>query len=144
MFQNKKPTLVEEEKNKGNIEVLTFLGMGTEFKGKVIFQGTLRIDGILEGEIEGSDTLILGESGSINGTCRVSKVIISGKLKGEIYAGEKVIIKKNADVNGKISAPSMLIEEGARFNGTCKMGRDFQSQELEEESPAESTPLIEV
>lgn len=129
MFQAKKQNMVvEEERLKTNVEVLTFLGIGTEFKGKVVFQGTLRVDGIVEGEIDGSDTLVLGETGAITGVCKIAKMIISGKVRGEIYSSEKVILKKNADVNGKIVTPSLIIEEGANFNGNCKMGREFPKE----------------
>jgi len=132
MFQTKKQTL-EEEKIKNNVEVLTFLGIGTEFKGKVVFQGTLRVDGIIEGEIDGSDTLILGETGSINGVCKVAKAILSGKVRGEVYASEKVVLKKNTDFNGKIVTPSLIVEEGASFNGSCKMGREFPQERVYKE-----------
>jgi len=122
MFNTKKQEKpINEEKPKTPVEVLTFLGVGTEFKGKIIFQGTLRIDGLVEGEIEGNDTLILGENGIVRGICKVGKAVISGKFKGEIFAEEKVTLKNNADVEGKIVTPSIMIEEGALFNGTCKM-----------------------
>jgi cytoskeletal protein CcmA (bactofilin family) len=122
MFNTKKQEKpINEEKPKTPVEVLTFLGVGTEFKGKIIFQGTLRIDGLVEGEIEGNDTLILGENGIVRGICKVGKAVISGKFKGELFAEEKVTLKNNADVEGKIVTPSIMIEEGALFNGTCKM-----------------------
>lgn len=128
MFQAKKQQVIEDAKIQGNVEVLTFLGVGTEFKGKVVFQGTLRVDGMVEGEIDGSDTLILGETGSITGVCKVGKAIFSGKIRGEVYASEKVILKKNSDFNGKIVTPSLIVEEGANFNGSCKMGREFPKE----------------
>lgn len=123
MFNQKKQdkVVINNEKTKQSVEVLTFLGMGTEFKGKIIFQGTLRIDGIVEGEIEGNDTLMLGENGIIKGVCKVAKAVISGKFRGELFAEEKIILKSSADVEGKIVTPSLVIEDGAHFNGTCKM-----------------------
>jgi len=122
MFNTKKQEKpLNEEKPKAPVEVLTFLGVGTEFRGKIIFQGTLRIDGLVEGEIEGNDMLILGENGMVKGVCKVGKAVISGKFKGDLFADEKVILKNNADVEGKIVTPSIMIEEGALFNGTCKM-----------------------
>lgn len=134
MFQQKKST-IETETIKNNTEMNTFLGVGTEFKGKIIFQGKLRIDGFLEGEIEGMDTLILGEAASVNGVCKVGQLVVSGRLRGEIYAKEKVVLKKSADVQGKINTPSIVIEEGAHFNGTCKMGSDFpKEEELQEKT----------
>lgn len=123
MFNSKKnqEKLINDEKQKQSVEVLTFLGIGTEFKGKIIFQGTLRIDGYVEGEIEGNDSLIIGEHGIVKGICKVGKAIISGKFKGDLFAQEKIFMKANADVEGKIETPSLIIEEGAHFNGNCKM-----------------------
>lgn len=121
MLPKKQPSI--EEKNKNSVEVLTFLGAGTEFRGNVLFKGTLRVDGLIDGEIEGTDTLILGEQGCINGICRVAKAILSGRFTGEIHAAEKVTLKNNADIEGKILTPILHIEEGALFNGTCKMTR---------------------
>ncbi len=129
MFQTKRQPVEEEKIKANNVDVLTFLGIGTEFKGKVVFQGTLRVDGMVDGEITGSDTLILGETGAITGVCKIAKAIISGRVRGEIYATEKIILKKNSDVNGKIVTPSLIIEEGSSFNGSCKMGREFPKEE---------------
>lgn len=127
MFQQKINKSNEEKK--ANIEVLTFLGIGTEFKGKVVFQGTLRVDGKVEGEIDGDDTLLVGESGVVNGIIRASSIQISGKVKGDIKAGEKLVLKKGCDVRGTIYSKSIIVEEGAIFNGTCKMDSiDFKEE----------------
>lgn len=142
MFQQKKQNVMEEDKNKANIEVVTFLGVGTEFRGKVVFQGTLRIDGVVEGEVDGTDTLILGDTGFIKGVCKIGKMVVSGKVRGEVYASEKVVLKKNADVNAKIITPSLVIEEGATFNGTCKMGREFPDEKNEYQHS--DTPIVKL
>lgn len=143
MFNQKKQdkVTINNEKSKPSVEVLTFLGMGTEFKGKIIFQGTLRIDGIVEGEIEGNDTLMLGENGIIKGLCKVAKAVISGKFRGELFADEKIILKTNADVEGKIVTPSLVIEEGAHFNGTCKM-TEIKKEDINKEIESEDTEVV--
>lgn len=145
MFNNKKSEKIEiEEKQKTPLEVLTFLGVGTEFKGKIIFQGTLRIDGFMEGEIEGSDTLVLGENGNIKGICRVGKAIISGKFKGDLFGEEKIILKNNADVEGKLVTPCIVIEEGATFNGSCKMGNAALTEPYTKEEQSSTEHIIKV
>ncbi|MCX7991950.1 MAG: polymer-forming cytoskeletal protein [Proteobacteria bacterium] len=137
MFQQRSSKNINEEK-KTNLEVLTFLGIGTEFKGKVLFQGTLRIDGKVEGEIDGDDTLLVGESGVVNGTVKAGNIQISGKVKGDIRAGERLTLKKGCDVRGTIFSRTIVIEEGAVFNGTCRMDgvveiREEQHQTEEQE-----------
>ena len=145
MFNQKKQDKVSinNEKPKQSVEVLTFLGMGTEFKGKIIFQGTLRIDGVVEGEVEGNDTLMLGENGIVKGVCRVAKAVISGKFRGELLANEKIILKNNADVEGKIFTPSLIIEEGAYFNGTCKMS-EITKKVIEQNNTEELEEVVKV
>lgn len=133
MFQQRANKNINEEK-KTNLEVLTFLGIGTEFKGKVVFQGTLRIDGKVEGEIDGDDTLLVGESGVVNGSIKAGNIQISGKVKGDIRASEKLTLKKGCEVRGTIFSKAIIVEEGAIFNGTCKM--DFVEQK-EEHAPVE-------
>lgn len=131
MFQQKIKA-VTEEKNKGSLEVLTFLGVGTEFKGKVIFQGTLRIDGKVEGEIDGNNTLLVGESGIVNGTIKAANILISGKVRGDLRAFEKITLKKGCEVKGTIFSKAIIIEEGAIFNGTCKMEEGVEREPIEE------------
>ncbi len=145
MFNQKKQdkASINNEKPKQSVEVLTFLGMGTEFKGKIIFQGTLRIDGVVEGEVEGNDTLMLGENGIVKGVCRVAKAVISGKFRGELLANEKIILKNNADVEGKIFTPSLIIEEGAYFNGTCKMS-EITKKVIEQNNTEELEEVVKV
>lgn len=127
MFQQKVNKNINEEK-KTNLEVLTFLGIGTEFKGKVVFQGTLRIDGKVEGEVDGDDTLLIGESGVVNGIIRASNIQISGKVKGDIRASEKLTLKKGCEVRGTILSKAIIVEEGAIFNGTCRMESDISTE----------------
>lgn len=105
----------------GASDAMTFLGPGTEFIGKVLFNGTLRVDGAVEGEIEGKDALVIGDNGKVKGQCRVKSAIISGTFDGQIEASEKVILKNCANVFGKLSTHALVIEEGARFNGSCEM-----------------------
>ncbi|MCX7769759.1 MAG: polymer-forming cytoskeletal protein [Proteobacteria bacterium] len=146
MFNQKKQEklAINNEKTKPSVEVLTFLGMGTEFKGKIIFQGTLRIDGLVEGEIEGNDTLTLGENGIVKGVCKVGKAVISGKFRGDLFVDEKIILKSNADVEGKIVTPSLIIEEGAHFNGTCRMVEPKSREVNKELENEESQEIVRV
>ena len=98
-----------------------FIDQGSEFEGKLSFRDTVRIDGRFRGEISSENTLIIGESGEIEATIRSNTVAISGSVEGDVHAARKVVLHKTARVTGNVTAPSLIVEEGAVINGTFKM-----------------------
>lgn len=100
----------------------TFLGKGVEFKGVVNFDGTVRIDGKLEGEIHTTGTLIVGEFAVVKGIISAGTLLTSGKINGTVTATEKIQILKQGVLIGDIRTPAIAIEDGAHFHGMCDMG----------------------
>jgi cytoskeletal protein CcmA (bactofilin family) len=100
-----------------------FLGEGTSFKGTLTFEGTVRIDGKLEGEIITKDTLVVGDGAQVNASIQAGVVEIGGTVHGNITADRKVDIRASGRLYGNISAPSLVIEEGVVFEGSCTMTR---------------------
>lgn len=100
----------------------TFLGRGVEFKGIVTFDGTVRVDGRLEGEIHTTGMLIVGESAVIKGLISAGVLMTSGKIHGAVTATEKIQILKQGVLIGDIRTPAISIEDGAHFHGMCDMG----------------------
>jgi cytoskeletal protein CcmA (bactofilin family) len=100
------------------------LGKGSIVVGKVSFQGPARIDGQVDGDITSTGTLILGETAVITTPrMRVASVIIAGKVSGDIMASEQIVIARSARVLGKLYSPAVAIEDGAWFDGHCKVMR---------------------
>ncbi|MDA2910988.1 polymer-forming cytoskeletal protein, partial [Nitrospiraceae bacterium AH_259_D15_M11_P09] len=87
-------------------ENFTFLGKGVDFKGVVHFDGTVRIDGRLEGEIHTNGTLIVGENAVIKAIISAGSLICSGKINGTINAAEKIELMKPAVLIGDVRSPS--------------------------------------
>lgn len=98
-----------------------FIDQGSQFEGKLSFKDTVRIDGEFSGEISSENTLIVGETGEITATIRSNIVVVSGSVTGNIYAGRQIVLHKTARVEGDLECPSIVIEEGALFNGQLKM-----------------------
>ncbi|MCH2185752.1 polymer-forming cytoskeletal protein, partial [Myxococcota bacterium] len=98
-----------------------FIDQGSEFEGKLSFKDTVRIDGLFRGEISSQNTLVVGESGQIEASIQSTVVVVSGSVVGDIEATEQVTLHKTARVEGNLSTPSVVIEEGAVFNGHLKM-----------------------
>jgi cytoskeletal protein CcmA (bactofilin family) len=110
-------------------ENITLLGKGSDFKGIVSFDGTVRVDGHVEGEIHTTGTLIVGEHAVIEGIVSAGILMNSGKINGTITAIEKVHILKPGVLVGDIRTPVIAIEEGSRFHGMCDMGAHYWSGE---------------
>lgn len=102
-------------------DIKAFLGEGTEFKGILSFEGTVRIDGKLEGEIISKDLLIVGETAFIKAEIDVGGVVNSGRIEGNISAQQRIEILPRGSVTGHIRTPNLILMEGAIFNGTCEM-----------------------
>lgn len=101
--------------------IRAFLGEGTEFKGVISFEGTVRVDGVLEGEVVTEDTFIVGTAARVTANVQAGVVIVMGQLDGKIEASEKCELRSGSHVKGEIFTPSIYIEEGAVFEGTCHM-----------------------
>ncbi|TNF45585.1 polymer-forming cytoskeletal protein [bacterium] len=108
----------------GRGEIKAFLGEGTDFKGILTFEGTVRIDGKLEGEIITKDTLIVGESAMVNAEINVHTIVISGVVRGNINSTGRVEVHRPGKLFGNIKTPSLLIEEGVIFEGSCSMTQE--------------------
>jgi cytoskeletal protein CcmA (bactofilin family) len=112
----------KERSQEQGSENLTLLGQGTDFKGVVSCDGTVRINGRVEGEISITGTLIVGEHAVIEGIISAGVLMNSGKIKGTVTAFEKIQILKPGVLIGDIRTPLIAIEEGSHFQGVCDMG----------------------
>ena len=102
-------------------QINAFLGKDTEFEGKLSFNGAVRIDGRLKGEIFTEGTLIVGESAVIASNIQVSHIIVSGEIRGNIVASDRIEIHAPGKVFGNIQAPTVIIDEGVVFEGNGRM-----------------------
>jgi len=101
--------------------VTTLLGKGSEFEGKLSFEGTVRVDGKLTGEIFTDDVLIVGEGAEVNAEVTVGSIVIQGTVRGNITAKRSVEVHSPGRVRGNINTPSLFIEKGVFFDGNCQM-----------------------
>jgi cytoskeletal protein CcmA (bactofilin family) len=123
---NGKKTVSEQEEN------FTFLGRGVDFKGVVNFNGTVRIDGRLEGEIHTKGTLVIGECAVIKGIITAGVLTCGGKVKGNVTATERVQLLRTAIIVGDVRTPCISIEDGAHIHGMCEMGAHKWVEQVEQ------------
>ena len=101
----------------------SFLGTDSSFNGKLNVKGTLRVDGVVEGQID-ADYVIVSESAEVKGEIKAKKIIIGGKMDGNARAQELVEIKSTGKVLGDIFTQKLTIIEGAEFNGKVEMKKE--------------------
>jgi len=99
-----------------------FVGSGTVITGEASFKSMLRVDGRFSGRItSGTGTLIVGSGGQVDANIEVDVAMIHGVVNGDIIAGQRIELGRAAKLNGNIQTPSLVIEQGAVFEGSCKM-----------------------
>jgi cytoskeletal protein CcmA (bactofilin family) len=102
-------------------DLTAFIDEGSEIEGKYTFQGTVMMNGKFSGEINSSDSLIIGEKGVVSATVRAGVVLINGEVIGNVFATERVELRGTARVYGDVEAPVIVVEEGVLFEGHCRM-----------------------
>ena len=109
-------------KNGSNMDnIVGLLGKGTDFEGKLIFEGTLRIDGKFKGEVITSGILAVGDGALVHAEIQADTIIVRGEVHGNLKAAKQVEIKGNGRLYGNISTPSLIVDEGVVFEGSCQM-----------------------
>jgi len=110
----------EQSSGAGEDEVIAFVGHGVEFKGVITYDGTVRIDGRLEGEIHTEGVLVVGEAAVITAQVTAGTVVASGKVR----------LLAPAVLNGSVKTPLLSIEEGVLFNGGLEMAKKVEQPEV--------------
>jgi cytoskeletal protein CcmA (bactofilin family) len=96
------------------------LDRGTRISGQLRFDGPARVDGHVDGEIDAKE-ITIGESADVSAQMRAESVVVCGTFKGEITASQRIEIRNTAKVTGNITAPKLIVQEGAIFEGNCSM-----------------------
>jgi cytoskeletal protein CcmA (bactofilin family) len=121
MFNKKEREPMRKETPIEKSEIKAFLGPGSQFEGKLVFNEIVRLDGAFRGEITSHDTLIVGESAELQADVQVGTLIMSGRFKGNVKAKTRVELRAPAQVDGSIETPALSVEDGVTLNGTVTM-----------------------
>ncbi len=108
----------------GESKTNALLGKGSEFEGKLSFEGTVKIDGVMKGEIRSKDNLVIGEGAKVEAEIEVGSAVVSGQVNGNVTAKNRVELKSPARITGNITTPVLIIEEGVVLDGNCSMSGD--------------------
>lgn len=101
---------------------MSVIGTGMRIMGDVESNGTIKVEGVIEGAVRGARQLLLGRSGVVHGDIYAGDAILGGKVVGTVVATERVEIQGTASVEGDIQTKSIVVFEGGSINGTVRMG----------------------
>lgn len=97
------------------------IGANSVIEGDFSSSESVRIDGMIKGNVEVKGNLFVGAKGKVVGNIKTENIMVSGEVDGDVVASGKVEIASSGIVNGDIQAKVLLIEENAIFNGRCGM-----------------------
>ncbi|MDR3237352.1 MAG: polymer-forming cytoskeletal protein [Spirochaetia bacterium] len=113
----------QAKQNENDNVVNSIIGEGSEFKGEFKINGLLRIDGNFRGTIETSGKVLIGRNGQAMTDIKARLVVVGGTVKGNIFASERVIFLSTGKIIGNIITPSLVMEDGVSFEGSCTINR---------------------
>jgi cytoskeletal protein CcmA (bactofilin family) len=102
-------------------DVESLIGEHTTFEGTLKTEGSVRLLGTIQGEIESKSTIIVEDKARVTARLTAQQVTIAGQVDGQIYCDGRVEIRPTGRVTGEINAGALIVQEGAYFEGSSKM-----------------------
>lgn len=126
MFSKSQNNTSMKDENRG-IPNINMISQGTEITGTLKTNTDIRISGTINGTLESKGKIIISAGGNIHGDVHAKEADIAGTINGELIVSDKLILRQSAVISGDITTKSLLVEEGARFDGACKMSTPINS-----------------
>lgn len=102
--------------------VISIIGPGMRVVGDCETDGTVRIEGVVEGAVRAGKAVVVGKDGKVKGDITTQDAVISGTVQGTLSAESRLELQATARIEGEVRARRMQLEEGAVLNGTVQMG----------------------
>ena len=103
------------------------LTAGSKIIGTIIADSDIRIDGRVEGDMQCSGKVVIGEKGSVKGSIACQNAEIMGLLDGKISVQQTLALRASGKIEGDVRTQTLIVEPNAVFNGTCSMGKKSDS-----------------
>lgn len=106
----------------GSGELSTIIGQDAKLEGKLDVRHSVRIDGLMKGDLLSTEMVTIGPGGGVEGNISAQDLVIGGKVTGRIVCQGKVVLEESATLTGDLRTVRLVVEEGAIFNGLSEMG----------------------
>lgn len=102
---------------------MSIIGPGMRIVGDLHTDGTVRVEGRIEGTIRAGKAVVVGKEGEVVGDIVTQDAVIGGKVRGTVTAESRLELQATCDIEGQVQARAahLHLEEGARFNGQVQM-----------------------
>jgi len=115
----------ESQNNSTSTEaVISIIGPGMTVVGNCQTEGTLRVEGKVEGSITAGKAVVVGKQGWVSGDVRTQDAVIAGRIEGTVVAASRLELQATCHIEGEVHTRRMQLEEGAVLNGTVQMSGD--------------------
>lgn len=112
-----------EDRTRDVSEVVSVVGTGMKVTGDCVTDGTLRVEGRVEGTIRAAKAVVVGEGGVVSGDIQTQDAVIAGTVQGSIAADSRVELQSTCRIEGDIRSRRVKLEEGGQVDGRLEMGR---------------------
>lgn len=117
---------------------VTIVGQGAKLEGNVVSAGSLRIDGQVKGQINAEGDVLLSPQSQVEADIHAQNVVVGGRFKGKIDVKGRAEISRGGRVDGDITSKTLVVEEGAVFQGQSNM--DQQATSTAQPQTAKAVP----
>lgn len=100
------------------------LTAGSKIVGNISADSDFRVDGLIEGDLQCTGKVVIGEAGRVKGTIACQHAEILGLLEGKITCHQQLSLRASGKIQGEAHTKTLIVEPGAIFNGTCSMGNE--------------------
>jgi cytoskeletal protein CcmA (bactofilin family) len=127
MIGRDKKTAEERNKPMAKIEresgdaAISLIAPGMNIVGDCETDGTVRVEGRIEGSIRAGKSVVVGRSGEVVGDIFTQDAVVSGRVSGNIAADSRLELQSTCDIQGELRSRRVQLDEGARFNGQVHM-----------------------
>lgn len=120
--------------------VISIIGPGMTIVGDCETDGTVRIEGSMEGSVKAGKAVVIGKQGVVTGDIITQDAVVSGRVEGKIVAASRLELQATCHIEGEVHTRRMQLEEGAVLNGSVVMGPDAVGEARSEGGRADSSP----
>jgi cytoskeletal protein CcmA (bactofilin family) len=114
----------------------TFFSAGTRIEGTLELDGEVKLEGHIKGKVTGTGVIIIGERADLQADVFAPSIVVHGMVRGQIHASDRLELHRTAQVKGMIQAARIRIDEGAAFEGECRMAAGKDAAKSDDKRPA--------
>lgn len=116
---------------------ISIVGPGMRVVGDLDTEGTVRIEGSVEGTVRAGKAVVVGKEGEIDGDVRTQDAVVAGRIVGTVIAESRLELQATSRIDGEVFARKLQLEEGAVLNGAVKMGDAAPARASQPKAPSQ-------